>query len=231
MTHRPLLAFALLAGATALLWAGIATGGLLTRRSATVDPCALPGGVTLDGLDPYARQAAVRHAMACVDLRHGRIAVTEYRSLLRALDQPPHVAPLRPATQWAARVRAFSSQYSESQWSAQQVLGPPDVRATNTDSPQAWASLGADDRREWLEVAFENPQPISGVTIVETFNPGAVDRVTLTNTSGRIIEVPISQLAQFACTSESITSVRVELDSPRHAGWNEIDAIGVTPCQ
>jgi hypothetical protein len=230
MTHRPLLAFALLAGVTALLWAGIATGSLLARRSAAVDPCALPGGVTLDGLDPYARQAAVRHAMACVDLRYGRITVAEYRSLLRTLEQPVH-APLRPATQWAARVRAFSSQYSESQWSAQQVLGPPDVHTTNTDSPQAWASLGADDRREWLEVAFADPQPIAGVTIVETFNPGAVDRVTLTGVSGRIVEVPVAQLARFACTSESISSVRIELDSPHHAGWNEIDAIGVTPCQ
>ena len=224
MTHRRLVVLALLGSASALACAGLAAGSLLAR-AAPVDPCAMPAGVsTTDEL-------AVRHAMACVDLRFQRISLAEYRATLHELYDPPKLAPSRAPTVWASRVRAFSSQYTATSWSAQQVLGPPDVYPATGDNPKAWASLGADDRREWIEVAFDEPHHISGVEILETLAPGAVDRVTLITESGRTVEAPLQSLRAFACTRELIRGVRVELDSPRVAGWNELDAIGVTPCQ
>lgn len=184
----------------------------------------MPSGVTAGG------DVAVRHAMACVDLRYQRISLAEYRVTLHELYDPPKLAPSRPTTVWASRVRAFSSQYTATSWSAQQVLGPPDVYPTIGDNAKAWASLGTDDRHEWIEVAFDKPHHITGVEILETLNPGAIDRVTLVTEGGGTIEVPLQTMHELACTRVLISSVRVDLDSPRVAGWNELDAIGITPC-
>ena len=35
---------------------------------------------------------------------------------------------------------------------------------------------------------------------------------------------------EFECTAEKIVAVKVMINSPKIAGWNEIDAIGGQPC-
>lgn len=151
-----------------------------------------------------------------------------------------------PSISWASSVRSFSSQYGTTSWSAQQLLGAPDVYPQHGDLVKAWASLGADDRDEHVEVGFSQPQRISLVEIYETYNPGAISRVELVTTSGRRIAAPagIAERASFAdqgpaaqrhvvelgCTDEPIAAVRVTVASKAVPGWNEIDAIGVAPC-
>jgi hypothetical protein len=184
----------------------------------------------------------VRRLLACSDLTHDRISADQYQQTIAAIDKdwskPP--APQPASIVWASTVRGFSSQYSATSWSAHQALGAPNVFPANGDNASAWASLGADDRDEWLEVGFDRPSAISGVEIFETYNPGAVERVELITESGRVIETQPAAIAPGAasvkrtvsvqCTREPIVAVRVHVASMKVAGWNEIDAIGVVPC-
>lgn len=148
---------------------------------------------------------------------------------------------------WAASVRDFSSQYATTSWSAQQVLGSPDVYPRHGDIVNAWASQTPDRPQEWIEVGFAQPQHVMSVEIFQTYNPGAISRVELVTASGKRFDAPQgrSEIGQISggtnqrseryiidlpCTAEPIAAVRVELASGRVPGWNEIDAIGVAAC-
>ena len=185
------------------------------------ESCGVPPGVT----DPR----VALHAMACRDLEHGRITLAEYRHLI-GLDQPP--APLAPRVQWANSVRAVSSEYTPTRWSAQQVLGPPDAQAGG-DNPNAWASLTADGGPEFIEVGFPQAARLSGLEIYESYNPGAVRSVELIGASGRRVTIStvgsVRQLG-FTCTEEPIVGARITLASDQVSGWNELDAIGAVSC-
>ena len=156
---------------------------------------------------------------------------------------PERSAPSpRPFT-WASSVQGFSSQYGAPSWAATQVLGPPDVFPRHGDIDDAWATRGPDDPAEWIEVGFARTSAIAAVVVYETFNPGAIARVTLTSESGATFDVPVDQAEvetspegsvrrrfDLPCTPYRVRTVRLDLDSVRVAGWNEIDAIGIVPC-
>ncbi len=215
---------------------------------ATVDSCGLPAGITADALDRADRSFALRRGFLCADRQAGRLSSDEYLTRL-ALLELAHPAPdtLPPAVEpadeiaWATTVRAYSSQYTDSEWSAARVLGAPDVPAAGGDDPNAWASEGADDRVEFLEVGFDQPSRVRGVDIVENHNPGAVTRVELIAADGtRTVAYssrptpgstsPFRRRIDLACTAQPIAAVRVTLDSTAVPDWNEIDAIGLRPC-
>jgi hypothetical protein len=152
-------------------------------------------------------------------------------------------APEDPDTRivWASKVRGFSTQYTDSDWSAARALGAPDVPSGGGDDPNAWASESADDRVEFLEVGFDRPRHVRGVDIVETHNAGAVTRVDLiaadgtrtTAYAGRAnpaATTPFRRRLSIPCSEKPIVAVRVTLDSANVPDWNEIDAIGVRPC-
>lgn len=234
---------------SALVALGLATSlaGVLVATTAVAlqprpsDPCALD----VSALGSRDRTFAVRRTIACSDVTHGRITQAEYRQQIAAIDKawtaapPPAPAPVVP--QWASSVRAVSSQYSEAQWSAARVLGAPDVFPNHGDNGNAWASLGADDRNEWIEVGYAQPIRISAVEVYETYNPGAVSSIELITASGEHITTYLAipgargtvankLRADVGCTSEPIVAVKVELASTVVAGWNELDAIGIVPC-
>jgi hypothetical protein len=141
-----------------------------------------------------------------------------------------------PEVEWATSVRDVSSEYSDNGWSARQALGPPDVFPAEGDVPQAWASLTPDAAVEFIEVGYERPMRASGVDIYETFNPGAVTLVQLFSAQQEVVSVATSPTsdqplrARLACTEEPIVAVKLTLDSAAVPGWNEIDAIGLVPC-
>jgi hypothetical protein len=225
----------------------VAVGAWLAVGRTTEDACALPGGAAK--LAPEAQAEIARHAMVCRDLEHGRITREDYRRLIGA------AAPT-PVTQdrivWASSVRAVSSQYSPSSWSAQQVLGPPDVFPGSGDNGHAWASLDADAATEFIEVGFAQPSAFRELQIFETYNPGAIASVETIAVSGHraiyyscngvfsqnpcVINGPLAlptgaQISHvpLAC-GEPIAAVRVTLASGAVPGWNELDAIGAVPC-
>jgi len=138
--------------------------------------------------------------------------------------------------QWAATVRDVSSEYSSDGWSARQVLGPPDVFPASGDIPKAWASLTPDANEEYIEVGFAQPMRAVGIDIYETFNPGAVALVQLIEESRvtSIVPDPTNEQplrVRATCTAEPVVAVRVTLASASVPGWNEIDAIGLVPCE
>jgi hypothetical protein len=137
-------------------------------------------------------------------------------------------------------VRSFSSQYTNSQWSAAQVLGAPDVYPRSADDPRAWASLSADAPTEFIEVGFATPRHVRELQVFETLGAGAISSVELITVSGARITLAlpsdqpnsVAAIASFtsSCSTEPIVAARVTLASSKVAGWNEIDAIGALPC-
>ena len=249
---------ALMVGAAAVLvGAGFAMGASagpgvieVPAPALVTEPCTVPDGMALEALPAHDRVNLMRRLLACKDRYHGWISAEQYMATIGAIDaawtaKPAASEPAQALTAtskplWATTIRGFSTQYSPDDWSARRVLGEPDVFPGAGDNVNAWASESADDRAEWLEVGFEKARSISAVEIYETFNPGAVGRVELITTSGKRIEVAVDRqpsgesarrIAPVACTSEPIAAVRVHVDSKAVAGWNEIDAIGVVPCQ
>jgi len=231
---------ALLAAAAGLLIAGGVIAGSLLAVPAPADTCAMPAGVSVASLDARARTLVARRLLVCHDLEAGRISRAQYATAVASIDAQFREPAAAPATVWASAVRGVSSEYSATSWAATQALGAPDVYPAHGDLAKAWASKGADDQAEWIELGFETPRAISAVEIYETFNPGAVARVELVTTSGRRIPIqpdrtppgPTSRKLRLdvACTSEPIAAVRVDLDSPAVTGWNELDAVGIVPC-
>jgi len=215
----------------------------------SVEACALPRGVTLEKLEPRERGLVLRRVFACNDLRLGRIAQADYVRAIAAIDAewgklPERKAAPRQPIAWAASVQGFSSQYGDPSWAATQVLGPPNVFPRYGDLAQAWASRAPDDPTEWISVGFGRASSIAAVVVYETYNPGAIARVALTAEDGASFEVPVEGAAaetspegsvrrrfELACTPYRVRTVRLELDSVRVAGWNELDAIGIVPCE
>jgi hypothetical protein len=212
----------------------------------TRDVCALPAGTAT--LAPVAQGEIARHVMACRDLEHGRISRDDYRMMIGAAVPP---TPPVETVQWASSVRAVSSEYSATSWSAQQVLGPPNVYPANGDNANAWASREADAANEFIEVGFAQPMPMRELQIFETYNPGAIASVetidvlgrhaTLIRCGGTFTTGPCDAPEALRGTAAQITkvplacgapiaAVRVTLSSGTVPGWNELDAIGGVPC-
>lgn len=143
---------------------------------------------------------------------------------------------------WAAQVLGFSSEYDPSlpSYNAIQALGIPNTYPRHGDISTAWASLTPDGQREFLELAYNNPAPIDSVSIYETFNPGAVDRISVRNPETGLWQLVWSGTAAsagatariftvtFPLTSFPVSDVRIELNSPAVPSWNEIDAVSIS---
>lgn len=246
----------ILGGAAALLFGvGLVTGRWITvAEPGPAGRCALPAGIALDSLGAAQRERVVDRVMLCVDHERGALSSAEYRAAVVALAERPlpdlsavdltvtaAETTAVPASVWASSVRGVSSQYGEDDWSARQVLGPPDVLPGGQDSTRAWASAEADAEREMIEVGFGAGLRMSAVDVVESLAPGAISRVELIFADGRATTVEQRQASpiepheavhrvSFACTDLPVVGVRVTLDSASVPGWNEIDAIGARPC-
>jgi hypothetical protein len=140
--------------------------------------------------------------------------------------------------QWASEVLDFSTQLSEYQYSATQVLGKPDVLPDYGDNPNAWLP-SRPNRTSFVKVGFEQPMRVRQVAIGESFNPGALyqvflydenDREYLLNTfiprelnvEGRLLNIYLSE------TEYAVTAVKIVLDGSQVPGYNGIDAIGIS---
>ena len=155
--------------------------------------------------------------------------------------QPLVVAAQPPQTQWASTVRDFSSEYSTSSWSAEQALGEPDVFPNSGDLANAWASREPDAKSEFIELGFDQPMRMRALEIYETYNPGAITSVELITEQGTRIALTRHDFVRRggaarstfgrACTTERIVAVKITVASGKVAGWNEIDAVGMLPCQ
>jgi hypothetical protein len=108
------------------------------------------------------------------------------------------------------------------------------------DMVTAWASQTPDEHNEWLQLTYRKAVNPTKISIYETFNPGAVVKVTVfkgnkevtvwddedpvivDGTTGiGIAEIPVD--IDFATRK-----VKIYLDSKEIMGWNEIDAVSMT---
>ncbi|MGN6417748.1 MAG: T9SS type A sorting domain-containing protein [Pseudobacter sp.] len=139
---------------------------------------------------------------------------------------------------YATGVVNFSSQYSTTGWSAEQTLGAPNTVGCG-DVSTSWASASSDGRREFLELSFDNPAPVNRIFIYETLSPGAIDTVYVFNPNTQAYEKVYEATAaastlcpqvftiNFALTSFPVDRIRIAINSPAVAGYNEIDAAAI----
>ncbi|QOV92156.1 hypothetical protein [Humisphaera borealis] len=122
-------------------------------------------------------------------------------------------------------------------WSYRQACGAPDTPFAG-DQVTAWAPSSTDAAIEWLELDFKTAVTPASVKVVETYNPGGLFKVEAYRPDGTSVVAwegtdptpPGSGMG----TSEvplkidfPTRTVRIWIDSPKVAGWNEIDAVGL----
>lgn len=142
--------------------------------------------------------------------------------------------------QWAAEVIRYSSQYGQTSYSAQQVLGAPNMLPRFGSSQVAWAPAKEDNTIiDYVWVRFEEPIQVQQIVIAENLNPGAISKIYLFNEKNRRKLVyenddfggfygPGRLFRHFIDRTEyKVTSLRLELNTAAVAGMNQIDAIGV----
>jgi hypothetical protein len=122
-------------------------------------------------------------------------------------------------------------------WGPEQATGEPDTNASG-DIPSAWASQTQDDQDEWLTLEYAEPVVPTAVLVYETYNPGALVRVTAFRLDGEEVELWKGQDPTTSDNDMGVSEVPVKVNfktnriklyiaSKDVAGWNEIDAVGV----
>ncbi|MEX0611993.1 MAG: hypothetical protein WD229_07720, partial [Pirellulales bacterium] len=72
---------------------------------------------------------------------------------------------------------ATPASHSKRPWGPEQATGAPDTLQAG-DHSTAWASRTADGQAEWLAVTYDQPVDAVAIIIHETYNPGAIHKVT-----------------------------------------------------
>lgn len=137
--------------------------------------------------------------------------------------------------QWASSATG-TSQFGTSNWSFAQATGAPDT-ADCGDRVTAWASASSRGS-DMLALEFDQAVIPTQVNIHQTYNPGSIIRVELTNTStSTVIEVPNSAdppgntpcpgvfTLNITGVSTPVNGVIIYLDQTIGGNWNEIDAV------
>lgn len=190
------------------------------RGQSNLNNPAPAGAQSADGQHPQAlanlAQRLNELSRAVQQQTSGARAVAEYNVMNPAVVEEPITEPVQ----------------QKRSWGQEQVVGAPDT-PTASDAPTAWASRDQDAGPEWLQLDFENAVDVAEVRIRESYNPGAISKVTgvvngqeVTLWEGtaqggaapRDFVVPVEGNLQA-------NSVVVHLDTARVPGWNEIDAV------
>ncbi|MBI5091111.1 MAG: HEAT repeat domain-containing protein [Candidatus Hydrogenedentes bacterium] len=142
-----------------------------------------------------------------------------------------------PASGAGAPSPSGSANTPHRDWGPEQATGAPDTNEAG-DIVTAWASLTPDEQPEWLLLKYDVSVIPKGVKIYETYNPGAVNKVSVLGADGKEVNVwegpdptPTGKgkgVSEIAFTTPfKVNAVKIYLDSPRVQGWNEIDAVGL----
>lgn len=122
-------------------------------------------------------------------------------------------------------------------WGPEQATGGPDTPGSG-DLVTAWASRTQDSREEWLMLEYEDPMVPQAVEVHETFNPGAIVKVTAFRLDGEEVTLwtgkdptpigaPRGESVIPLAADFKTNRVKLYLDSAGVPGWNEIDAAGL----
>ncbi len=139
---------------------------------------------------------------------------------------------------WATDVLDFSSELSAYEYSAEQVIGKPNVLPQGGDNPNAWMPAKP-NKLDYISVSFEKPIQVQQIVIAETYNPSGVYEIYLYDKKGKEYLVntfdpkPIelkSRLLRINIekTKYEVVSLRLIIDGRKVPGYCGIDAIGVS---
>ncbi len=137
--------------------------------------------------------------------------------------------------QWASSASASSSYgiIEEEYWSEIKLVGKPDVLEYG-DCENAWTPDEENKGEEWIELKYQTPVYTTAVNIYESYNPGTVNKLELTDEKGKYYTVwegddttiGLNSLnIIFEKTNFKTNTVRITLDTKKIPGWNEIDAV------
>jgi outer membrane protein OmpA-like peptidoglycan-associated protein len=145
---------------------------------------------------------------------------------------------------WASKVVGYSTQFGKMEKAAYQVLGKPNVLPVGGDAYTAWAVKEKDgkeaDKDAYIRVAFDTPARTQQIAIAESFNPGAITKVTLYGTNNEMLVVYEKPAASLSVKSRMfniilpqatefyVKEVEIRLDPLAVIGSNQIDAIGIS---
>jgi hypothetical protein len=122
-------------------------------------------------------------------------------------------------------------------FSPEQATGRPDVPQAG-DNGAAWASQTPDGQREWLLCGYAAPVQARAIMVYESFNPGALIRITALNDAGDEVvawegadPTPRARPRGISVIPVKldfpVQQIRLFIDSPAVPGWNEIDAVSI----
>ncbi|XP_052238490.1 uncharacterized protein LOC127849779 [Dreissena polymorpha] len=138
--------------------------------------------------------------------------------------------------QWVSGVLGYSSQYGSDKYSAQQILGAPDVYPGYADDKRAWAPNYI-DANQFLEFQFTTSVYVTQLDVYETFNGGGVKAIKCFDVSEKWITLwstdKVSVKRYPRIFSPSFTStiscfsnrIKLEIDCTAAGTWVEIDAV------
>ena len=139
--------------------------------------------------------------------------------------------------QWASKVIDFSSELTPIQYSANQILGKPNVLPAGGENPGAWTPERA-NKKEFVKIGYDNPIAIKQIAIAESYNPSAIfkvyvydesDKEYLVNTfSPRSIPRKGRMLNLFYETSFKVTAVKLEFDGAAVPEYYSVDAVAIS---
>lgn len=140
--------------------------------------------------------------------------------------------------QWVSHIIEASSELSPREFSAQQIIGKPNVMPGSSESPNAWMAR-KEDQEDYVKVGFAKPMRIRQIAIAESANPSAVyqlylydraDNEFLINTfNPRYIDLEGRMLLIFFDqTDYEVAALKVVIRGDMVPGFNAIDAIGIS---
>jgi outer membrane protein OmpA-like peptidoglycan-associated protein len=148
--------------------------------------------------------------------------------------------------QWASELIGESSYFVDlskpqsNQYKGIQVLGKPDKLPAAGESPSAWSPATKENAQgEWIKVGFAKPMKIAQVIVAENYNPGAVTHIYVYDVTDKEyliyknvnvgpLSVPARMFSIFANTDFLVKAVKLELNTSKVPGFNQIDAIGIS---
>lgn len=147
--------------------------------------------------------------------------------------------------QWASGVAKVSSFFQKrnlpGQLGPKQALGPPSMTYPAKLHPCAWTPKSpANPEGEYIVLKYDTPQVVQQIVICENFGAGAVSRIRLKDTEGKVHEVFAERNpGQFRDTSRVwnliipkttylVNLVKLDLNTQSIPGMNQIDAVGIS---
>lgn len=156
-----------------------------------------------------------------------RIGILEER-IVRLESDSEVLSPLSKLMRGHQPGRATPHSYE-----AVQATGATNVPESGVDSALAWCPDQENKGMEWLELHYAKPVSATEIRIHASFNPGAIVRVLGGTAEGDLREIwsgtspaePVQTIP--LSTPAEISRIKLELDTSKVPGWNQIDAVAI----